>query len=184
MTRQQRMRVELPAIIALGSNLGDREQTLREAVSRISAVDGVHIVAASGIVESAALKVDRVDESAPSYLNAVIRVRTALSPEALLDALQAIETELGRERIERWGDRTLDLDIVSFAALQSESERLELPHPRAWQRAFVLAPWLQIDAEARLPGRGRIADLAREVTDSVRPFDADPLWETPMRNSS
>ena len=182
MTRQQRMRVELPAVIALGSNLGDREQTLRDAVAAIGQLAGVALTAASGIVESAALKVDGIDQTAPSYLNAVIRVRTALSPEALLDALNEIENYLGRKRAERWGDRTIDLDIITFGGLSRDTERLQLPHPRAWQRAFVLEPWLQIEPDAYLPDRGPIVQLAREVSDSVTAYDAAPLIASEVRS--
>lgn len=179
MTRKQRMRVELPAVIALGSNLGDREATLRAAVSAIGRLSGVMLTAASGLVESAALKPDGVDETAPAYLNAVVRVRTALSPETLLAALHDIEAELGRERTEQWGDRTIDLDLISFAGLQRETQSVTLPHPRAWQRAFVLEPWLEIQPDARLPGRGLVADLARAASDTVTRYPAAPLIDRP-----
>ena len=177
MSRQQRMRVELPAIIALGSNLGDRESTLRAAVAAIDRLPGVAVTAASALVESAALTVAGIDEAAPSYLNAVIRVRSSLSADALLQALHGIEADLGRERSIRWGDRTIDLDLISFAGLQRETESLILPHPRAWERAFVLVPWLQIQPDARLPGRGLVADLARAAVDVVTPYSAAPLLE-------
>lgn len=175
MIRQERQRVWLPAVLALGSNLGDRETTLRDAVRAIAAIDGVRVVAASGIVETPALKPDGVDDDAPAYLNAVVEVLSALSPERLLDELNTIEREHGRVRAERWGDRTIDIDIVWFAGFVQQSERLTLPHPRAWERGFVLAPWLQIDALASIPGKGRVADLLTETTDSVSPFPAEPL---------
>jgi 2-amino-4-hydroxy-6-hydroxymethyldihydropteridine diphosphokinase len=97
--RQQRLRVELPAVLSLGSNLGDREATLREAIADIARIDGVTVLAASGLVESAAVKPDGVDESAPAYLNAVVTVRSALDPDALLSALNAIEQRHGRVRV-------------------------------------------------------------------------------------
>ncbi len=175
--RMQRLRVELPAVIALGSNLGDREQTLRDAVREVDALPGVKVLTASGIVESAALTVAGIDESAPSYLNAVIRVRSALRPEQLLDALARIEHDLGRVRVERWGDRTIDLDIVTAGRATMDSDRLTLPHPRAWQRAFVLVPWLEIEPDAALPGRGRVADLALPIADSVWAYPAAPLLD-------
>lgn len=175
MTRAERLRVRLPAIIALGSNLGDREQNIRDAVRAIAAIDSVLVTDASGLVESAAVKPDGVDESAPAYLNAVIRVRTALDPDQLLDALNRIERALGRVRDVRWGDRTIDLDIVAFAGADRRTERLTLPHPRAAERAFVIVPWLQFAPAAVLPGYGPIAELPAAVSDSVRPFDAAPL---------
>jgi len=163
------------AVIALGSNLGDREATIRQAVRDIAAVDGVQVTAASGLVESHAVKLQGVDEDAPGYLNAVILVITALEPEALLDELNRIENRHGRVREERWGDRTLDLDIVAVDDLRIEGERLTLPHPRAGERAFVLAPWAQLDAEAVIPGRGRVADLLPDVADRVWDYPAEPL---------
>lgn len=181
MIRMQRMRVRLPVVIALGSNLGDREGNLRAAVAAIQALPDVTVVAASAIVESAAVKPDGVDTSAPSYLNAVIRVRSALDPEQLLAALAGIERGLGRIRVERWGDRTIDLDIIAFAGITRADERLTLPHPRAWQRRFVLQPWLEIAPAASLPGRGAVADLIHATTDEVRLWDAAPLVAGPSR---
>jgi 2-amino-4-hydroxy-6-hydroxymethyldihydropteridine diphosphokinase len=173
--RQQRLRVELPAVLSLGSNLGDREATLREAIADIVRIDGVTVLAASGLVESAAVKPDGVDESAPAYLNAVVTVRSALDPDALLSALNAIEQRHGRVRDERWGDRTLDIDIVDFGGLRVESDRLTLPHPRAAERSFVLVPWLEIDPKATLNAHGRVADLPAAGTADVRPYPARPL---------
>lgn len=177
MTRMQRLRVELPVVIALGSNLGDRERALRDAVRAIHAIPGVRVTAASRIIESPALKPEGVDEAAPSYLNAVIAATSALEPEAMLDELNAIEENLGRERGERWGDRTIDLDIIAVGAIERHTDRLTLPHPRAWERGFVLYPWLDLDANATLPGRGSVATLAAATTDSVRPFSSSPLMD-------
>ncbi|MBC7723878.1 MAG: 2-amino-4-hydroxy-6-hydroxymethyldihydropteridine diphosphokinase [Burkholderiaceae bacterium] len=171
------MRVELPAVIALGSNLGDREATLRAAVRAIHAIPGVVVTAASGIVESSALKPDGVDTSAPSYLNAVVAVRSAITPLELLDALTTIENTLGRVRGERWGDRTIDLDLITAAGPHVSTPRLTLPHPRAWERRFVLAPWLQIERTARIPGYGTVAELAEAAVDTVSDYPAPPLLD-------
>ena len=173
--RQQRLRVELPAVLSLGSNLGDREATIRAAIADIGRIDGVTVLAASGLVESAAVKLDGVDESAPAYLNAVITVRTALDPDDLLTALNAIEHDHGRVREERWGDRTLDIDIVDFGGLRVDSDRLTLPHPRAADRSFVLVPWLEIEPHATLTSRGRVAELPAAGVDDVRGYPARPL---------
>jgi 2-amino-4-hydroxy-6-hydroxymethyldihydropteridine diphosphokinase len=180
------MRVVLPAVIALGSNQGAREGLLREALREIDALDGERVTAASGIVETPALKPHGVDASAPSYLNAVVLASVALAPEELLAALHGIEARLGRVREEVWGDRTIDLDLVDFGGLRRENETITLPHPRAWERAFVLAPWAQVqpDAVLRLPGsRGsaRVADLLadarrRNPADRVEDYPAAPLW--------
>jgi 2-amino-4-hydroxy-6-hydroxymethyldihydropteridine diphosphokinase len=174
--RQQRLRVELPLVLALGSNLGDRESTLRDAVHAISRIDGVSVDAASSVVQTPALKLAGVDHSAPAYLNAVVLARSALEPHAMLEQLQRIETEQGRVREERWGDRTLDIDIVTFAHLLVDDELLSIPHPRAAERAFVLVPWLQLDPDASLPGLGRAADLLAGIENDATEFEAEPLW--------
>ncbi len=173
MIRQQRMRVELPFVLSLGSNLGDREATIRSAVAAIAAIPEVTMLRASGLVESAALTLRGVDDTAPAYLNATVAIRTALAPEDLLTALNAIEVENGRMRDERWGDRTLDIDIVAMGALRHSSDRLEIPHPRAADRAFVVIPWLEIEPTAAVPGVGRIDQLT--LSDSVQPYPAEPL---------
>lgn len=164
------------AVIALGSNLGDREATLRSAVGELAATEGIRPVAASGIVETPALTLDGVDASAPAYFNAVVIAQTALAPLALLDALQHIEHVHGRVRERRWGDRTLDLDLIAFDDLTFSTARLTLPHPRAHERDFVLAPWLQADPDAQLPGHGRVDELlARLPQGGVSLVETAPL---------
>jgi 2-amino-4-hydroxy-6-hydroxymethyldihydropteridine diphosphokinase len=148
------------AVLSLGSNLGDREQTLRDAVDDIQKLPTVALVAASSLVETPALKLHGVDHEAPAYLNAVIVIDTQLAPEALLAEMNRIEFAHHRTREERWGDRTLDLDIVSIDELQQQSATLILPHPRAAERDFVLVPWLEADPDAVLPGIGRVDSLA------------------------
>lgn len=176
MIRQQRLRVELPVVLALGSNLGDREATLRDAVFAIDQLAGVRVDAVSSIVETPALKLAGVDHSAPSYLNAVVRVLCEHEPRALLDALQRIEIEHGRVRDERWGDRTLDIDIVAFGQLELSQPELTIPHPRASDRAFVLVPWLQLDPHATLPGHGRVDALLAGLHNDAAHYEAEPLW--------
>ncbi len=164
------------AVIALGSNQGDREQLLRDAVAAINALHGVQVTAASGIVETPALKPHGIDTSAPSYLNAVVLARVTGEPGAFLDRLHAIEAEFGRVRTEIWGDRTLDLDLIVFGDIEANTPTMTLPHPGAWQRAFVLAPWLQVQPDAVIPGRGRVADLLTDATDPVAEYPAGPLF--------
>lgn len=164
-------------VIAFGSNQGDREEILRAAVRDVGAIAGIDVTRVSSLVESHAVKLDGVDETAPGYLNGVLLATTSLAPDDLLSELQRIELDHGRVRLERWGDRTLDLDIVAVtgadgAAVQQQTARLELPHPRAWQRAFVLAPWAQLDAEAVIPGRGKIADLLAPIAEEVWQYEA------------
>ena len=152
-------RIEMPAVIAFGANQGDRGATLLAAARELAEADGVELVAMSTVHESVAVKLDGPDPDAPAYLNAVATIRTTLTPEALLALLQSIETAHGRVREERWGDRTLDLDIVDFAGMTRDRGGLTLPHPRAFERSFVLEPWLEIDPDASLAGHGRVADL-------------------------
>ena len=147
------------AVISLGANLGDRQATLLAATRELAEADGIELTAISPVIETAALRPAGVDHDAPAYLNAVALVTTTLTPDALLDVLTGIERAHGRVRAERWGDRTLDLDIVDFAGLVSSSDRLTLPHPHAFERDFVLKPWLAVDPDAVLPGHGRVADL-------------------------
>ncbi|MFM9877328.1 MAG: 2-amino-4-hydroxy-6-hydroxymethyldihydropteridine diphosphokinase [Rhodoglobus sp.] len=179
MIDQLHLRVETPAVIALGSNLGDREATLRAAVRDIAAIEGVVLLRASNLYETPAVKPGGVDTDAPAYLNAVVAVRSALDPHDLLAALNAIENAHGRVRQERWGDRTLDLDIVSFGGQQLETPDLTLPHPRAFERAFVLAPWLEVEPAAVVPGRATVGELLGELLgatgDVVTVYPAEPL---------
>lgn len=150
--------IEQPAVIALGANQGDRQATLAGAVRALAEADGIEVTAVSSFHETVAVRVDGPDPDAPRYLNAVALIRTTLTPDALLDLLHVIESDNGRVRAERWGDRTLDLDIVDFAGVRSGREALTLPHPRAAERGFVLRPWLEVDPDAVLNGT-RVADL-------------------------
>ncbi|GAA2044548.1 hypothetical protein GCM10009819_34450 [Agromyces tropicus] len=155
------------AVIAFGANLGDREATIASATRAIAEPDGVELVAVSPVYETAAVRPAGVDPEAPRYLNGVIVVETTLAPHALLDLLQRVESEHGRTRETRWGDRTLDLDLIDHGGARVADDRLVLPHPRAWERAFVLQPWLDVDPDAELPGRGRVADLRAQADDEV-----------------
>jgi 2-amino-4-hydroxy-6-hydroxymethyldihydropteridine diphosphokinase len=150
------------AVVALGANLGDRAATLTAALDDLRRLPLVDAVRASKAVESIAVKPEGPDASAPTYLNAVALVTTRLAPSVLLAYLHAIEERHGRERRERWGDRTLDLDLIAYGDLRSDAPGLLLPHPRAAERDFVLVPWLAVDPDAALPGTGRVdAALAR-----------------------
>ena len=146
------------AVLALGSNLGDREATVVEAVRRIAELDGVELIGTSSLHESVALTPHGVDPSAPGYINAVVVIESGLEPEALLDAANAIEADLGRVRGERWADRTIDIDLIDVAGVSRATERLTLPHPRAIERRFVLEPWLEVQPDAHLEGQ-RVSDL-------------------------
>jgi len=150
------------AVVALGANLGDRAATMTAAIAELGRLPLVDGVRASEPVESVAVTLEGPDAAAPAYLNAVAIVTTRLAPSVLLGYLHAIEERHGRERRVRWGDRTLDLDLIAYADLSSDAPELLLPHPRAAERDFVLAPWLSLDPDAVLPGVGRVDEaLAR-----------------------
>lgn len=152
-------REPVTAVVALGSNLGDRSETLARGAERIARLPLVDDLRLSTPLETVALRPEGPDPDAPRYVNAVAQVTTRLAPQVLLGMLHAIEEEHGRERRERWGDRTLDLDLIAYGDLRSDDPRLLLPHPRAAERLFVLEPWLELDPDAVLTGRGRVADL-------------------------
>jgi 2-amino-4-hydroxy-6-hydroxymethyldihydropteridine diphosphokinase len=152
-------RIEADAVIAVGSNLGDRAATFAAAVRALAESDDIEVTAISTPIQTVALRPDGEDVDAPAYLNAVVLVRTTLAPRALLSRLNEIERQHGRVRGERWGDRTLDLDIIDYAGMQSVADDLTLPHPRAHERTFVLRPWAEVAPDAVLPGRGRVSDL-------------------------
>ncbi|WP_130620358.1 2-amino-4-hydroxy-6-hydroxymethyldihydropteridine diphosphokinase [Dyella amyloliquefaciens] len=144
------------AYIALGSNLGNARGHVLGAFDALARLPGTQLLAHSplyltppwGMLEQ------------PPFVNAVARVGTTLSPHALLDALLAIERAAGRVRDgERWGPRTLDLDILHMDGVALDDERLSLPHPRIRDRAFVLLPLNDLAPDLALPGQGRVADL-------------------------
>lgn len=151
------------AVIALGANLGERSRAIRTAAERIARLPLIDDVRLSDLHETVAVRLDGPDPEAPGYVNAVALVTTRLAPQVLLGLLHAIEDEHGRERRERWGDRTLDLDLIAYGDLRSDDPHLLVPHPRAAERLFVLEPWLELDAEAEIPGRGRVADLVDDL---------------------
>ncbi|MGF6823751.1 2-amino-4-hydroxy-6-hydroxymethyldihydropteridine diphosphokinase [Microbacterium sp. ZKA21] len=148
------------AVVALGANLGDRRETIEQAAARIARLPLVDDVRLSPLHETVAVRPDGPDPDAPTYVNAVALVTTRLAPQVLLGMLHAIEEEHGRERRERWGDRTLDLDLIAYGDVTSNAAHLLLPHPRAAERLFVLEPWLDLDPDAEIPGVGRAVDLA------------------------
>jgi 2-amino-4-hydroxy-6-hydroxymethyldihydropteridine diphosphokinase len=144
-----------PVVLALGSNLGDRRETLKDAADAIARITGVRVLTMSPVYETVPVG----GPPQPDYLNAVVLARTTLPTRDLLDRLHEVEAEFDRVRLVRWGPRTLDIDIITVEGELSDDPELTLPHPRAHERAFVLAPWHDIDPDADLPGHGPIADL-------------------------
>ncbi|MFD4012390.1 2-amino-4-hydroxy-6-hydroxymethyldihydropteridine diphosphokinase [Streptomyces albidoflavus] len=145
------------AVISLGSSLGNRLETLQGAVDALEDTPGLRVKAVSPVYETEPWGVD--PGSQPSYFNAVAVIRTTLPPGSLLERAQAVEEAFHRVRDERWGPRTLDVDIVAYAGVVSADPELTLPHPHAHERAFVLAPWHDVDPEAELPGQGPVDEL-------------------------
>jgi 2-amino-4-hydroxy-6-hydroxymethyldihydropteridine diphosphokinase len=142
------------AYVGVGSNLGDRERTIRAA---IDALPGV--VAVSALRETE--PVGPVEQ--PPFLNGAVALETELSPRELLDMLLAVERRLGRERRERWGPRTIDLDLLLYGDRSLDEPGLSLPHPRLHERRFALEPLAELDPELEIPGRGRVKTLLAEL---------------------
>lgn len=155
------------AVIAFGSNLGDREETIRAAAKKLAEHKKVDLVALSSMYESVAITADGEDESQPQYLNAVGIFETSFKASKLHKLTRDVENDFGRVRLARWAPRTLDLDIISFGSELIETKKLVVPHPRAFERAFVLVPWLEIDPDAVIPGRGKVAGLVQELSGKV-----------------
>jgi len=158
-------------ILSLGSNLGDREANRQGAVDALRDIPDVVIVGVSPVYETD--PVGGPEESGP-YLNVVLLADTTLAVEMLLERAHAIEQAFGRERSVPGAPRTLDVDLITYGQKTIESEELTVPHPRAHERAFVLAPWLDIEPEAVLPGHGPVAELLSKVgTESVTKLDIE-----------
>jgi len=136
------------AALGVGANLGDPRTAVRKAIEDLAQLPGTVTVAVSSLYRSAPL-----DADGPDYVNAVVQVRTALSPDALLAALQAIEQQAGRERPYRNAPRTLDLDILLYGEHRVDRDDLQIPHPRMWQRAFVVLPLAEIAPDLVSPAQ-------------------------------
>ena len=142
-------------VLALGSNLGDRQDILQGAVDAIVGLPGMRVTAVSPVYETVPVG----GPAQPDYLNAVVLADPARPARELLDRLHEIEAAFDRVRVVRWGPRTLDIDVVDFGGERSDDPELTLPHPRAHERAFVLGPWRDVDPDAALPGHGPVAEL-------------------------
>jgi 2-amino-4-hydroxy-6-hydroxymethyldihydropteridine diphosphokinase len=146
------------AVLSLGSNMGDRLARLQGALESL-AVNGIRVVEISSVYQTAPVGGPEQDD----FLNAVVIVETDLAPHDLLAACQAVEAEHDRVRDVRWGPRTLDVDIVDIEGIVLDDPVLTLPHPRAFERAFVCIPWLDADPLATLP-EGPVAALDLDRT--------------------
>jgi 2-amino-4-hydroxy-6-hydroxymethyldihydropteridine diphosphokinase len=142
-------------VIALGSNLGDRLANLQGGLDALFSGPGLTFVSVSPVFETAPVGGPRQ----PDYLNAVLIADTWLPARTVLERCHAVESGFGRVRQEVWGPRTLDLDLIVYGDEVIDDPVLTVPHPRAHERSFVLAPWLAVDPQAQIPGRGSVAAL-------------------------
>jgi len=147
----------MKAVIALGANIGKPKENLDIAVALLK--EATEFISVSTYHSTAPVG----GPQQPDYLNAVCIIESDLSATALLSLLHGIEKTLGRERIEHWGPRTIDLDLIQYGSLLSKSEELFLPHPRAHERRFVLAPWLEIEPDAVLITHGRVSQILEQL---------------------
>jgi 2-amino-4-hydroxy-6-hydroxymethyldihydropteridine diphosphokinase len=168
------MRPIRQAVIAIGSNLGDRLNRLQGAVAALEDTPEVQVVSVSSVYETQPVG---APEGSGPFLNAVVLIDTTLTVHTLLDRAQAIEDAFGRERSVPNGPRTLDVDLIVVGDRIADDENLTLPHPRAHERGFVLVPWMEIDPEGEIPGKGFVADLVGDVDTSgvVRREDLEIL---------
>ena len=143
------------ACIGLGSNLDDPIRQVRSAISRLDSMEGTRVVARSSLYRSAPF--GPVEQ--PDFVNAAVTVETRLAPRQLLAALQAIESDLGREPAERWGPRRIDLDLLVYGDAVIDEQGLKIPHPGIAERNFVLLPLGEIAPDLFVPGLGRLADI-------------------------
>ena len=145
------------AYVALGSNLGDRERTLLDAVEALRAEPGVEVAAVSSLIETEPVGV--LDQ--PRFVNGVVALETALPARALLELLLALERRFGRSRegVPAQGPRTLDLDLLLYGDEEIDEPGLEVPHPRLHERAFVLGPLAELAPELEIPGLGKVEAL-------------------------
>jgi 2-amino-4-hydroxy-6-hydroxymethyldihydropteridine diphosphokinase len=146
-------------VIAMGSNLGDRLDCLQGGLDGLFDTPRLRFLAVSPVYQTAPVG----GPEQPEYLNAVVIGETSMRAQDLLERCHSLEDAFGRVRGEPWGPRTLDLDLIVYGDEVSDSPGLTLPHPRAHERAFVLAPWHDADPDAEIPGRGKVADLLAAI---------------------
>ena len=151
--------------LGLGSSLGDRERHLQFALDELDATEGVQFIRASPLYESPHLGLKPSDsEKYPAHLNLVIEIATSLSPETLIAQIQSIEDKSGRERSERWGPRTLDIDLLTYEGVTLQTDRLTLPHPGIFKRLFVILPLLALEPDFRMKDGTLLSSMIENKT--------------------
>ncbi|MDO9379512.1 MAG: 2-amino-4-hydroxy-6-hydroxymethyldihydropteridine diphosphokinase [Nocardioidaceae bacterium] len=157
------MRPIRQAVLAIGSNLGERRDNVQGAVEALADTPDVTLVSVSAVYETVPVG---APEGSRDFLNLVVLIDTTLTVHTLLDRCLAIEDAFGRERAERNAPRTLDVDLIVVGDRIAHDDKLTLPHPHAHERAFVLRPWLDLDIEGEIPGQGFVADLIGGIDES------------------
>jgi 2-amino-4-hydroxy-6-hydroxymethyldihydropteridine diphosphokinase len=152
----------MKAVVAIGANLGDPQENIDLALALLREATDVRAVSSMYHTRP----VGGPDQ--PDYINAVCIIESELPAAQLLSLLHGIEKSLGRERIEHWGPRTIDLDLIQYGTLLSSAEELLLPHPRAFERRFVIEPWHEIEPDAILLTHGRIDQLLASLLDTLQ----------------
>ena len=145
------------AVIALGANIGNPQEQMDIAIALLR--ESLDVQAISKYYTTAPVG----GPEQPDYLNAVLIAESELPAFDLLALLHGVEKALGRERIERWGPRTIDLDLIQYGSILSNADELTLPHPRAHERRFVLEPWLEIEPDALLLTHGKVSELLAQL---------------------
>ena len=146
------------AVVALGANIGNPKEQMDLAVAMLR--ESTDVIAVSSYYSTKPVG----GPEQPDYINAVCILESDLPAMDLLSLLHGIEKSLGRERLEKWGPRTIDLDLIQYGALLSSAAELELPHPRAFERRFVLEPWHEIEPDALLLTQGKISELLEQLS--------------------
>ena len=147
----------MKAVVGLGANIGNPKEQMDLAIAMLQAATEVTAISSYYVTKPVG------GPEQPDYINAVCILESELPALDLLSLLHGIEKSLGRERIEKWGPRTIDLDLIQYGALLSKADELELPHPRAYERRFVLEPWFEIEPDAILLTHGKISDLLAQL---------------------
>ena len=152
--------------LGLGGNVGDREANLRDAISRLKAAAGVNFLRPSRVYQTEPMHV--TDQ--PEFLNMVVEIEVpeAMAARDLLDLVKGIEKDVGRKHRERWGPREIDIDILLFGDEHVAEDEFEVPHPRMWERAFVMAPLAELAPDLKTPGGETAAELAKRLSEEQR----------------
>ena len=158
-------------VLGLGGNIGDSRKNLAAAIERLAADPRIRVEQVSALYLTPPW--GKIDQ--PAFLNAAVRIDTALPPRPLLDAILGIELEFGRQRLERWGPRQIDIDILLFGAVEMDEPGLHIPHPRLKERAFALMPLIDVLPDAVISGRPARDWLALASSSGIQRL-AEPGW--------